>query len=146
GVPAGEALVMAEVEIGLSSVIGDEHLAMLGRRHRAGVDVEIRVELPQADLVAARLQHRAERRGGKALAQRGNHATGDENVPRHGPSPCSVETVILKDGADHMPPSHAKEEGYVAIPFPGSLSRQPSWRAPRAAPSSPEHRPPAPWI
>ncbi len=57
---AGEALVVAEIEIGFRAVIGDEHLAVLVRRHRAGIDVEIRIELAQADLVAARLQQRAE--------------------------------------------------------------------------------------
>ena len=59
---AGEALVVAEVEIGLGAVVGDEHLAVLVRRHRAGIDVEIGVELAQAHVVAARLQQRAKRR------------------------------------------------------------------------------------
>ena len=66
---AGEALVMAEIEIGLGAVVGDEHLAVLIGRHRAGIDVEIGVELAQADLVAARLQQRAERRGCETLTQ-----------------------------------------------------------------------------
>ena len=56
GGAAGEALVVAEVEIGLGAVVGDEHLAVLGRRHRAGIDVEVGVEFPQPDLVATRLQ------------------------------------------------------------------------------------------
>jgi hypothetical protein len=30
---------MAEVEIGLGAVVGDEHLAVLIWRHRAGIDV-----------------------------------------------------------------------------------------------------------
>ena len=60
--PPGEALVMAEVEIGLGAVIGDEDLAMLVRRHRARIDVEIGIELAQPDFVAACLQQRAERR------------------------------------------------------------------------------------
>ena len=67
--PAGEALVMAEVEIGFGAVVGDEHLAMLVGRHGARIDVEIGVELAQPHLVAARLQQRAERRGGETLAQ-----------------------------------------------------------------------------
>ena len=67
--PAGEALVMAEVEIGLGAVIGDEHLAMLIGRHRAGIDVEIGIELAQPDRIAARLQQRAERRRCEALAK-----------------------------------------------------------------------------
>ena len=82
--PPGEALVMAEVEIGLGAVIGDEHLAMLVGRHGAGIDVEIGVELAQAHRIAARLQQRAERRRSQALAKRGDHAAGDEDVPRHG--------------------------------------------------------------
>ena len=75
---------MAEVEIGLGAVVGDEDLAVLIGRHRAGIDVEIGVELAQADLVAARLQQRAERRRSETLAERGDHAAGDEDVPRHG--------------------------------------------------------------
>ncbi len=67
--PAGEALVVAEVEIGLGAVVGDEHLAVLIGRHRAGIDVEIGVELAQPHLVAARLQQRAERRRSETLAQ-----------------------------------------------------------------------------
>ena len=67
--PPGEALVMAEVEIGLGAVVGDENLAVLVRRHRARIDIEIGVELAQADLVAARLQQRAERRRSQTLAK-----------------------------------------------------------------------------
>jgi hypothetical protein len=36
---AGKPLVMAEVEVGLGAVVGDEDLAVLIRRHRAGIDV-----------------------------------------------------------------------------------------------------------
>ena len=50
-----KALVVAEVEVGFCTVIGDEHLAVLIRAHRAGVNVEIRVKLlifdPQAALL-----------------------------------------------------------------------------------------------
>ena len=81
---AGVALVMAEIEIGLGAVIGDEDLAMLIRRHRPRIDIEIRIEFPQAHLEAARLQQRAERRRRKTLAERGDHAAGDKNEPRHG--------------------------------------------------------------
>jgi hypothetical protein len=37
----GEALVMAEIEIGLRAVVGHEHFAVLIRRHRSGIEVEI---------------------------------------------------------------------------------------------------------
>ena len=40
-----EALVVTDVEVGLGAVVGDEHLAVLERVHRAGVDVEVGVEL-----------------------------------------------------------------------------------------------------
>jgi hypothetical protein len=69
GRAAGEALVMAEVEIGLGAIVGDEHLAVLIGRHGAGIDVEIGIELAQADLVATRLQQRAERGGRETLAK-----------------------------------------------------------------------------
>ena len=59
--PSGEALVVTEVEIGLSAVVGDEDFAMLIGRHRSRIDVEIGIELAQTDLVAARLQQRAKR-------------------------------------------------------------------------------------
>ena len=44
-----EALVVAEVEIGLGAVVGDEDLAVLVRVHRPGVDVDVRVELLDRD-------------------------------------------------------------------------------------------------
>ena len=40
-----EALVVTDVEIGLRAVLGDEHLAVLERVHRAGIDIEVWVEL-----------------------------------------------------------------------------------------------------
>ena len=48
-----EALVVADVEVGLGAVVGDEDLAVLERVHRAGVDVEVRVELLHRDAQAA---------------------------------------------------------------------------------------------
>ena len=41
----GEALVVAEVEIGLGAVVGDEHFAVLEGAHRARVHVEVGVHL-----------------------------------------------------------------------------------------------------
>ena len=69
GVDAGEALVVAEVEVGLGAVIGDKDLAVLGGAHGAGVDVEIRVQLAQPDGVAAGLKQCAQGGGGNAFAQ-----------------------------------------------------------------------------
>jgi hypothetical protein len=47
---------VAEVEVGLGPVVGDEDLAVLIRAHGARIDVEIGVELAQPHLVAARLE------------------------------------------------------------------------------------------
>ena len=57
-----EALVVAEVEVGLAAVVGDEHLAVLERVHRAGVDVDVRVELLHRDPQAPGLQQPARAR------------------------------------------------------------------------------------
>ena len=65
----GEALVMAEVEIGLGAVVGDEHLAVLIGAHGPRIDVEIGVELAQAHAEPPGLQQRAERRRGQPLAE-----------------------------------------------------------------------------
>jgi hypothetical protein len=55
-----EALVVAQIQVGLGAVVGHEHLAMLERRHRARVDVDVRVELDQGDFEAARFKDRSE--------------------------------------------------------------------------------------
>ena len=49
-----EALVVAEVQIALRAVLGDEHLAVLIRRHRSGVDVQVWVHLQRRDSETAR--------------------------------------------------------------------------------------------
>ncbi len=59
---AGEALVVAEVEIGLGSVVRHEHLAVLIRAHGARIDVEVGVELLEPDRVSTGLEKRSEGR------------------------------------------------------------------------------------
>src|SRR5262249_30587210 len=86
----GEPLVVAEVEVGLRTVVGDEDLAVLVGRHGPGIDIEIGVELAQPYLVAARLQQRAERCRCETLAEGGDHAAADEDVPRHGAYPLAA--------------------------------------------------------
>ena len=73
---------MAEVEVGLGAVVGDEHFAVLIRRHRARIDVDVRVELQDADGDAARLEQSTNRRDGDPLANRRNNSAGDEDVLR----------------------------------------------------------------
>ena len=57
---ADEALVVAQVQVGLGAVVGDEHLAVLERRHGAGIHVEIRIQLDESDLEAPRFEDRGE--------------------------------------------------------------------------------------
>ncbi len=83
---AGKTLIVTEVEIGLGPVVGHEHLAMLVGAHRPRIDIEVGVELSQADLVATSLQERAEGGGRQTFSQGGDHAAGDEDVPGHGRS------------------------------------------------------------
>src|SRR5690606_40874247 len=77
-------------EVRLGAVVGHEDLAVLIGAHRARIDVEIRVQLAQADLIAPRLQKSAESGGGEAFSKRGNHAAGDEHIASHGRTPYSM--------------------------------------------------------
>ena len=77
-----EPLVVTEVEVGLGAVLGDEHLAVLERAHRARVDVDVGVELLQRDPQAPGLEQAAERRGRDSLPQRRHHAACHEHVLR----------------------------------------------------------------
>jgi hypothetical protein len=65
----GEALVVAEVEVGLGAVVEDVDLAVLIRAHGAGIDVDVGVELLQADAEAALFEQHADRGTGQPLAQ-----------------------------------------------------------------------------
>src|SRR3954447_14332607 len=83
----GEPLVMSQVEVRLSPVVGDEHFAVLVRAHRARIDVDVGVEFLQRDLVAVTFEQRADRRGGESLAERRHDAAGNEDV-LDGPGVC----------------------------------------------------------
>ena len=79
-----EPLVVAQVEVGFGAVVGDEDLAVLVRRHRSRVDVDVRVELQDGDRQAARLEDAPDAGGGDAFAERGGHASGHKDILRHG--------------------------------------------------------------
>ena len=64
----GEALVVAEIEIGLRAVIQDVNFAVLKRVHRPRIDVEIGIELLEDDAQAAQFEQRAERSRREAFA------------------------------------------------------------------------------
>ncbi|MPM43776.1 hypothetical protein SDC9_90453 [bioreactor metagenome] len=54
-----ETLVVTEVEVGFCPVVRHEHFAVLERRHRARVHVDIGVQLDESDFEAARFQNRS---------------------------------------------------------------------------------------
>ena len=78
-----EPLVVTEVEIGLTTVVGDEHLAVLERVHGARIDVDVRVQLLHGDAQTPGLEEAAEGGGRQALPEGAGDAAGDENVLRH---------------------------------------------------------------
>ena len=83
GGQADKAFVMAEIEIGFRPVTGHEHLAVLKRTHGAGINVDVGVELDQGDFQTPCFEHGGQRGGGDTLAERGDHAAGDENESGH---------------------------------------------------------------
>ena len=66
----GVALVVAEIEIGFRAVVGDVDFAVLVGAHRAGIDIQVRIELQQADLEPAALEQTSDGSGSQALTQR----------------------------------------------------------------------------
>src|SRR4051794_36504388 len=74
---------MAEVKVCFGAVVSHKDLAVLKRRHRAGIDVNVRVELHHLDLHPARFKQTSDTRRRKAFAQTGNYAACYENVFGH---------------------------------------------------------------
>ena len=93
-----EPLVVPEVQVGLGAVVEDEHLAVLERVHRPGVDVDVRVELLEDDLETAGGEEAAEGGGGDPLAETGGDTARDEDVLRVAPSP---REPTVADAAAH---------------------------------------------
>ncbi len=83
----GEALVVAQVEVGLGTVVGDEHLAVLERAHGPGIDVEVGIELLDRDAQATRLEQQAQRGRRDPLAQRRHHPARHHHQLGHGSGP-----------------------------------------------------------
>jgi hypothetical protein len=50
---------VAQVQIGLGSVIGHEHFAVLEGRHGARVHVDVGIELDEGDFETARFEDRS---------------------------------------------------------------------------------------
>ena len=73
---------MADVEVGLGTVVGDEHLTVLEGVHRPGVDVEIGVELLHRHPQPARPEEVTEGGGREPLAEGGGNSSGHEDLFR----------------------------------------------------------------
>jgi hypothetical protein len=71
-----------EIQIGLGAVVGDEHFAVLIRRHRSRIDIDVGVEFQNAHGDAACLEQSSDRRDRNALTNGRNHSAGDEDVFR----------------------------------------------------------------
>src|SRR4029079_11043475 len=82
--------------VGLGAVVGDEHLAVLVRRHRPGVDVDVRIELEDRDPETPGLEQPADAGGGDAFAERGGHPSGHKDILRHGSGPPGVFRMLSK--------------------------------------------------
>jgi hypothetical protein len=74
---------MAQVKIRFSTILGDEHFAMLERRHGSWIDIDVGVELEMGDFDTARFEDRAQTCSGDTFAQTGHDTTGNENVFSH---------------------------------------------------------------
>ena len=64
-----ETFVVSQVEVGFRAVVGDEHFAVLERAHRAGIDVDIRVELEHGHVQTARFEDGGNRSGGDTFSE-----------------------------------------------------------------------------
>src|ERR1019366_4559720 len=115
-----EPLVVAQVEIRLGAVVGDQDFAVLERAHRARVHIQVRIELLAGDLQPAAFQEAADRRGRNPLAQRRDHPARYEYVFSHFPSP-----VRLRRRTTWTP-----VPGPAAYPHPATRTRFPprGWR------------------
>src|SRR5208283_1983479 len=79
-VAVGEAFVMSKVEVGLSTVVGDEDFSVLKRRHRARIHVEVGIELLQRDPQATAFHEAANGGGCQSLAKRRHYTASHKDV------------------------------------------------------------------
>ncbi len=108
-----EPLVVAQVQVGLRPVVGDEHLPVLIGAHGAGVHVEIGVQLLHLDPQAPLLQQTAQAGRRNALAQAGHHTAGDENI-----LDCHIDSSVLE--------LEYWERGDCSVGIGAAFGRQPS--------------------
>src|SRR3546814_3144250 len=69
-----EAFIMTKIKVGFRPVVSHIDFTMLIGRHRARIDVQIGIELPNAHTITPRLQQCCKACRHKALAKRGNRS------------------------------------------------------------------------
>ena len=79
-----EAFVVADIEIGFRAILRHENLAVLEGIHRAGIDIDVGIELLHDHMQSPGAKQPTQAGGGQALAQRGHNATRDKNMLGHG--------------------------------------------------------------
>src|SRR5882724_10710076 len=65
----GEALVVAEIEVGFGAVFGDKDFAVLKGAHRTGIHVQVRIAFLQGDFETATFEETTNRGGCYAFSQ-----------------------------------------------------------------------------
>ena len=71
-----KTLIMAQIQIGFSTVVSHEDLPVLYRIHGSGIDVDIWIEFLHGDLVSPRLQQASQGGGGNAFSKAGDDSSG----------------------------------------------------------------------
>mmetsp|Transcript_25504 Transcript_25504/g.55480 ORF Transcript_25504/g.55480 Transcript_25504/m.55480 type:complete len:209 (-) Transcript_25504:164-790(-) len=75
-----EPLVVAQVKVSLSTIVEHKDLAVLKRRHSAGINVQVRVNFDGCHSEAAVLQKDANATGRHTFPQTAHNTTGNNNV------------------------------------------------------------------
>ncbi len=65
----GEAFVVAKIEISLCSIVEDVNFPVLIGRHRAGVDIKVRVKFLKLNLESAMFEEGADGGGGESFSE-----------------------------------------------------------------------------
>ena len=80
----GETLVVAQVQIGLTTIIGDKYFTVLEGIHGPWIDIEVGVELLHRDAQAPSLKKSAKSRSRESLTEGARYTTSHKDVLSHG--------------------------------------------------------------
>ncbi|KAF5027940.1 hypothetical protein DSECCO2_664250 [anaerobic digester metagenome] len=82
-VNVNKPFIMTDIEVGFGAVVGNEDFAVLIRAHRAGIQVNVRIEFLTDNLQAAVSQNATERRRCNAFTKRRYDTAGHKNKFGH---------------------------------------------------------------